>query len=250
MKNKILVAVFSMFLVVSIVAGVASYVGGASPVQAEEAKDKNAISVNGSHTIKVAPDVAYISLGIKTLAKEPSVAQSENAKKMDAVQKKLLDLGIQKEDIETTNYNMREKYEYKKDERVFIGYEVTNTIRVTVKNLDSVGNIIDMSIKEGINQTGGLSFGISDEVRDEQYLVALKKAVENAKGKAMAIAGTVNVKLNNPTKIVEGTASIPQPMYREYGAMKDEMVTGDGVSTPIAAGELEIRANVSVVYEY
>ncbi len=249
MKSKILVSMLGIFLVISLVVGVASFVGGASPVQAEESQNKNVISVNGSHTIKVAPDVAYITLGVKTVDKEPSVAQSQNAQKMDAVQKKLLSLGIQKEDIKTTNYNMHERYEYKKDERVFTGYEVTNTIKVTVKKLDSVGNVIDMAVKEGINQTGGLSFSISDEVREEQYVVALKKAVENAKGKATAIAGTINVKLANPSKIVEGSAYMPQPLYRDYGAMKNVMAE-DLVSTPIAAGELEIVANVSVEYEY
>ena len=251
-------------LIAGLVVGGMNFVGAAQPVQADTTiTNQSTISTTGNYTAKVEPDIAYISVGVQTFAKNPADAQKENAQKMDNVHNSLGSLEVQEKDIKTVNYSIYPRYEWnniettnergqieRKNERVLVGYEVNNMIRITIRDLDKVGSIIDMTVSKGINQANAISFDISDEKRDEVYLEALKKAVENAKSKAEAIASVYDVTLKNPISIVEGGSYIPSPIkYR--GMAEAQMERADvATKTPIAAGEMEIRANVNVVYGY
>lgn len=265
MKNKLMTAAVVLLLVSSLIIGIVNFVGTAQPVQASitgAEPTKKTISTNGTYSVKVAPDIAYISIGVNTFAKDPKEAQKENKQKMDGVFKKIKSLGIADKDIKTTNYSIYPRYEWnnieskgekgyieRKSEQILVGYEVNNMIQVTIRNLNIVGSVIDVTVEEGINQANSISFGLSDEKREEVYLEALKRAVENAKAKAETMASVYGIQLGKPSNIIENGSYVPQPiMYRGYADAK--VAAEESASTPISAGELKIRANVNVVYEY
>ena len=223
-------------------------VGAYPAISSAEERDRNTITVQGSSSITVSPTIAYVSIGVTTFNKNAASAQSENAVKMDSVYKTLASLGIKKDKIKTVNYNISPRYDYKNNVATLAGYNVINSIRVTVNDLKKVSDVLDMTVKEGVNQSNSISFGVTDEERDRLYLQALSQAVSNAKEKANTIAAAAGIAISKPANIIEGSsAHFVQPNYR---AMDMAKMASETVPTPISEGELMIEANVTVIYDY
>ncbi|MCE5184123.1 MAG: SIMPL domain-containing protein, partial [Synergistaceae bacterium] len=190
-------------------------VGAYPAISSAEERDRNTITVQGSSSITVSPTIAYVSIGVTTFNKNAASAQSENAVKMDRVYKTLASLGIKKNKIKTVNYNISPRYDYKNNVATLAGYNVINSIRVTVNDLKKVSDVLDMTVKEGVNQSNSISFGVTDEERDRLYLQALSQAVSNAKEKANTIAAAAGIAISKPANIIEGSsAHFVQPNYR------------------------------------
>ncbi len=266
MKNfsKSILAIVMVFVLTVGVMFVSSVFTSVQVTAEEKVEERNTIGVSGSYTVRVSPNIAYITVGINTFAVNPKDAQNENKAKMDGVFNKLVELGIEDKDIQTTNYSINPRYEWKdieekntegmvirRNERILVGYDVNNTIKITVRDLAKTGDVIDITVDEGVNRANQVAFGISDDVKSEKYLEALKGAVENAKAKADTIASVYGVELGVPFNITEGSSYIPSPIYRNYDSVaKVSVAAEESVSTPISAGEMEISANVSVLYKY
>ena len=235
--------------VLMIFALIGAMVVGAYPaISSAEERDRNTITVQGSSSITVSPTIVYVSIGVTTFNKNAASAQSENAVKMDRVYKTLASLGIKKDKIKTVNYNISPRYDYKNNVATLAGYNVINSIRVTVNDLKKVSDVLDMTVKEGVNQSNSISFGVTDEERDRLYLQALSQAVSNAKEKANTIAAAAGIAISKPANIIEGSsAHFVQPNYR---AMDMAKMASETAPTPISEGELMIEANVTVIYDY
>ncbi len=245
MKKNLLVISLALMLVVGAFAG--SFLGSTPVASAETAASTvNSITVNGSSSITVTPTIAYVTLGVATFNKDVVIAQSSNATKMDAVYKALSALGIAKEKIKTVSYNINARYDYKDNISVLAGYDVLNSIQVTVTDLTKVSKVLDMTVKQGINQSNSISFGITDAEREATYLKALANAVTSAKAKAGALATAAGVSISKPAQIIEGSTNvIYPPMYQA-----DNMAKAESVATPISGGELVVEASVTVIYNY
>ena len=221
---------------------------GAPAFSAEQVKERKTITVQGSSSVTAAPTIAYVSIGVTTFNKNAAAAQGENAVKMDRVYKTLASLGINKDKIKTLNYNISPRYDYKNNVATLAGYNVINSIRVTVMDLKKVSDVLDMTVKEGVNQSNSISFGVTDEERDKLYLQALSQAVVNAKEKANTIATAAGITISKPANIIEGSsAHFVQPNYR---AMDMAKMASEAAPTPISEGEMTIGANVTVIYDY
>lgn len=223
-------------------------VGAYPAVSSAEERDRNTITVQGSSSITVSPTIAYVSIGVTTFDKDAAAAQRENAIKMDRVYKTLASLGIKKDKIKTVNYNISPRYDYKNNVTTLAGYNVINSIRLTVTDLKKVSDVLDMTVKEGVNQSNSISFGVTDEERDNLYLQALSQAVSNAKEKANTVAAAAGIAISKPANIIEGSSvHFVQPNYR---AMDMAKMASEAAPTPISEGELMIEANVTAVYDY
>ncbi|NCB45295.1 MAG: DUF541 domain-containing protein, partial [Clostridia bacterium] len=148
---------FSIKSVLILVALFSTILGAGIPAfSAEQVKERKTISVQGSSSVTAAPTIAYVSIGVTTFNKNAATAQSENAAKMDRVYKTLASLGIKKEKIKTVNYNISPRYDYKNNVATLTGYNVINSIRVTVMDLKKVSDVLDMTVKEGVNQSNSI----------------------------------------------------------------------------------------------
>ncbi|KXZ40416.1 hypothetical protein SAMN05661008_00030 [Alkalithermobacter thermoalcaliphilus JW-YL-7 = DSM 7308] len=226
------------------------YAGNLSKAKITDAQNQgsiqNLISVVGEGSVSVKPDVAYINLGVYVQNKDAKIAQSENTQKMNRVISELKKHGIKDEDIKTIEYSIYPEYNYnfdKSNQPKIVGYSVRNMVRVTIKNVDKVGIILDAVSKSDANLIDSISFGISNT--EKYYKEALKKSVENAKGKATAISESLGVKLSTPSKIIENSS----PSYIAYERSYKAMDTVES-STPVYQGQLEIKAVVTVEYNY
>src|SRR5690606_10161653 len=149
-----------------------------TPVQAQQGEETGkvtkTISVTGTGEITVEPDVAYVNLGVLTKGKTADEAQQENAEIFAKVNKVLFDeYKLEEADVKTIGFNVRPDYSYQEGkEPTITGYTATHTIRVTYRDLDSIGELLDAVAKAGVNQINNVQF--ATEKSDEYEKEAMK----------------------------------------------------------------------------
>lgn len=211
------------------------------------------ISVTGVGAIKVKPDIATLSIGVTTDNADAGKAQEANTLEMNKVLKALKDNGVTEKDIQTSYFSIYPKYDYsyslmkEYSEPSISGYTVTNSINVTIRDIDKVGGILDAAIKAGANYGGNVSFSISDD--SKYYSIALDLAVKNAKSKADVIAKSIGVSIGAPAYVSESGYYRPVT-YSDYSYNTALSVSMDAGSVPISKGDLEVTATVVILYEY
>ena len=188
--------------------------------------------------------MASLSIGVETEAATAAEALAQNGVKMRATIARLKERGVAERDLQTQNISVNPQYDYENNRRQprIIGYSATNTLVVKLRDIEKAGEVLDAAVSDGANRLGGLSFGFSDpeSVMNE----ARKAAVANARAKAELYAKAADVNLGDILQIQDGFAQIPTPQ-----PYMDMRVTGaKAESTPIAAGEKTLTANVTLVY--
>jgi uncharacterized protein YggE len=250
-KKGILSVVLTVIMVLSIFAlnqlnVPASAENQVMPISAPaEYFGEKTITTNGSASISVAPDVAYVNVGVIAEHKNLETAQAQANKQMKGVMESLTKLGIDEKDIKTTNFYVNPKYDWSRDTGVsnIVGYTVNNTVEITVNDLDKLGTIIDSVTANGSNQVSNIRFGLKDD--SEIYNKALEVAVKNAKSKAEAIAKGLDAKDVIPVKVTESGYS--SPVMYDKGMVVRDMVAE---STAISTGELQVTASVSIEFSF
>lgn len=213
----------------------------------QTAQDKKVLNVAGQAKIDAVPDIAYVSMGVISEDQDAKVAQQKNAASMAAVVAKIKASGVKPEDIKTISYNISPKYNYMKDTgtSVIIGYSVSNSIRVTVRDITKTGSLIDIAADAGVNTSSSISFGLSDY--EKYYNQALKKAVEIAKNRAATIAQAMNISLKSPVSINESGGY--EPVYNSRTTYANDTKAGSA-QTPVEAGSMTVQASVNITYTY
>lgn len=249
MKNRLLlVAIIVLVVCLGLSVGTAFFidtpvVNATNPENAYV--EDNILTASGIGKVTLKPDMAYINVGVETLAKDANAAQQENAKAMEKVINKLKAMGIDEKDIQTSSYQVYPQYNYVDNKSVLEGYRVTNTVKVTVRNVEKVGSILSGVHEEGANYSCGVYFGLRDQ--ETAYREALKKAIDQAKGRAEVMAQHAGVKLKGITAIYEGSA--PAEIYRGgLGLESMEKAADTAWTVPIVEGEIEVNATVTLVY--
>jgi uncharacterized protein len=204
---------------------------------------RRVLTVSGNGQISVEPNILTIQLEVVTENESLRQAQQENANTMNQVIQALLNLGIPRENIHTTVFTIFPRYDFVDGKQVFRGYEVTNGITVEISAIDQAGAIIDEAVKNGVNRVSNIQFTVRD--KDMYYQQALSAALENANGKAEAIARTLRLNLNQPPiKIVEQSTGTPPITYKVTAA------SAESFATPIEPGQIMVSATVEVQYQY
>lgn len=209
--------------------------------------NKSAIAVTGTGEVTVTPDIARITVGVQTNGKDSTVAAAENATRTDAVIKTIRALGVAQKDIQTEGYNIYPQFDYQKQPAVLTGYQVSNSVRITVRKLSDAGKILDAALKAGANIAGGIAFDISDpeKARDEAMTKAVKDAVRKAKLMAKALGKTQSLTLLELVEGSMGDNSQPRPMLMM--AMRGK---AEAAPTPVEAGETKISVTVSARFGF
>ncbi|MER2089435.1 MAG: SIMPL domain-containing protein [Sporosarcina sp.] len=211
-------------------------------VQQMTSRQQRVMTVTGIGDLSIEPNSAQVQLAVNTENKNLSEAQQENAYVMNQVIESLLELGISRENIQTTTYSISPQYDYVEGKQVFRGYQVTNAITVKITNIEQVGNVIDVAVQNGVNNVSNIQFTVENE--QFHYQQALSLALKNALAKAQTIAATIQLQLDpHPIKIVEEVRAEPV-LYRTFSAIE---MTG---STPIEQGQITISATVKVQFQY
>jgi hypothetical protein len=202
------------------------------------------LSVSGTGKIYAKPDIALVSLGVKTQALKSQDAVNQNNEKMTAITKAVKDLGVEEKDIQTTSYNLSPVYDWTESGRIFRGYSLDQSISVKIRNFDKINEILDKATATGANTVGDLRFTVDD--REKVLSEARTKAIAEAKIKAQNLAKESGLKLVRLVNIYESSNYYPQPGYGMGGADMAKEISS--IAPSIQTGELEITANMTLIY--
>lgn len=212
-------------------------------VREQTENDKRTLKLNGKGTLKVRPDIAVINFGVMTEGKDLAAAQSENAAKSAQLLNALKSAGVSEKDIKTGNYSITPEYDYVEGKQILRGYRVVNSFTVTIRDIEKVGAIIDLAVKNGANMVNSISFTLSDPTT--YYNRALNLAIQDAIGKAQSIERSLDIRVDKiPVKIQE--ESLGYGPVEETAVMKTAMAA----ETPIEPGQIEISATVVADFNY
>jgi uncharacterized protein YggE len=205
------------------------------------------ITVVGAGKISLVPDMAQINVGAEARASTVSDAKAQVESQMTAIVTALQGVGIDEKDIQTSHYNIY----YEQEPTLAVregaasanpvqesrgGYRVSNMLRVTVRNVDKAGDVLDAVVDAGANQIYGVTFTVSDETRWQSE--AREKAMADAQARATELAGLAGVELGEVLSVSEVVGSTPVAM------MAERAFGGAG----IAPGELELGTQLQVVF--
>jgi len=229
--------------------------GGGGPVMAQgtapQTGQPQGIWVSGTGEITVVPDIATIRLGIVAQEATVAEAQSRASEAMNGVMQVLADRGVDQKDIRTGFFRIsqRTRFDEQRQMEVVIGYQVTNIVTVTIRDIDEAGNIIDAVVRAGgdLIRINGISFSVDDP--SEYYQQAREEAIADAREKAEQLARLAGVTLGRPTYIAEG---IQQPIifdsFRGIETAVPAPLPAGALPPPISPGETQITLSVQVAY--
>ena len=240
---------------------IASATGGPSPAQVTLARaagngsSQAGIWVTGQGSITLEPDLAQLNIGVETFAQTVAQARGDAATAMDAIVNVLRDLDIEDKDIQTRSFNISPQYEFtevlqggvRTHKQVLVGYRVSNSAAIKIRDLDAVGPIIDDVAAAGGDATriNGINFTVEDPKPFEDQL--RRDAVTDAIAKAQQFAVLTGVSLGQLVFITESGGG--RPVIQDFG---DERfaVSAQAAAAPtsIGGGELELRMTVQTVF--
>ena len=211
------------------------------------------VNVSGTGSALATPDIAYVDLGVTSDAKTAREALSQNNQQMQSLMTALTAAGIANADIRTQTIQLYPRYNNNNPPQPvtpgqtgettneLIGFTATNTVEITVRKLDSLGQVLDQAVTAGSNQIQGIRFDVTnatlmmDQARETAMGDAIHKAQQLASlaGASLGMVVTVNENSNPPIF---------------YGAVGG-MMAAQAESVPVSPGSQKITVNVQVTWE-
>jgi uncharacterized protein YggE len=209
-----------------------------------DAETPRTITVTGVGRVSVRPNVADLRLGITITESTVQAARTNSATSLSAVLARLKALRIEERDLRTSIVSVQPQYDYSEPSAPprLVGYQFTNLVSATIRDIDKVGGAIDGALGAGATTVDQISFRVADQSAAEAQ--AREAAVTDARTKADTLAGAAGVSIVGVGAIVEGGSGpipYPRPFERMALAAKD-------AGTPIETGENEVVASATVTY--
>ena len=205
------------------------------------------IYVSGEGRVTIEPDTASVVAGIDVLRPTLADAHTEATTQMEAIVAAILAAGIEERDVKTVNYsvNIIRDYDEQGNPAEIQGFQVSNQVAVTIRDIDALGGILDSVVGAGANNIYGVSFYVDDPSAAASQ--ARRQAVEDARTKAGELADAAGTTLGRITNISESYGPPPVPVMYEGRAA--DMAQGSGGAVPIQVGTTEVIVTVQVTFE-
>lgn len=201
------------------------------------------LDITARGDVKRAPDIAIISAGVVTQARDARTAMSDNAARMARVLAALRRAGVAERDMATSQVALSPQYRYAENTPPAItGYQASNTLNIRFRDIAKSGAILDALVAEGANQINGPSLVIDkpDAALDEARLAAVTQA--RARAELYARATGLSVKrIVAMSEAADYAAPPPMPML--------QMARQAKADTEIVPGEQSVGVTLSVTFE-
>ncbi|MEZ4727217.1 MAG: SIMPL domain-containing protein [Caldilineaceae bacterium] len=219
------------------------------PVTDEEAP--RSINVSGTGSINAQPDTAVVSLGVETQAEEAGAALTQNNEQMQALLDTLSEAGIAEEDIQTQTVRLQPQYAQAEPTAPqagtravipeIIGYVATNTVEVRVRELSTVGELLDAAVQAGGNQIQGIRFELSNptDALDQARQAAWQDALHKAEQLATLADATLGAVLT-----ISEFSQTPIPLAQDTAVLRGAAEA----AVPVQPGTQQIQVNVQVTW--
>ena len=246
MRNK-----FHFLIVLLIAAIVVSGCASAAFAQSDRAPQGQStgdsvrtISVTGSGKVTLSPDIAYLNIGVHTEGKEATESVASNTNQTQKLVEALKKAGIDAKDIQTINFSIYPQQQYSTDGKPQgLTYVVDNTVYVTIRNLNEIGELLDAAVSAGANTINGIQFDVADKTK--ALSEARKAAIVDAKSQAEELAQAAGVKLGLIHSISTSYSNVsPIPMYEGRGG-----AVAVEAAIPVSPGQMTVSVEVTMVFE-
>jgi uncharacterized protein YggE len=244
-RNCLTIKGVALSLLVSCLLGV-----GQAAVASEDPAPR--ILVTGEGSVDIAPDMAVIALSVMREAPTARAALTANSAAMSKVLGAMAALGIDKRDLQTSNFAIQPRYTYPPrqgegagEAPKLVGYTVRNSLSVRVRDISRVGEVLDTSVTLGVNEGGSILFANDDP--SAAIVQARVQAMKEALAKARTLADAAGVKVGKVLEISEQSYN-PRPMLMAQAEMARKSAAD---AVPIASGEntYKVTVNVSLAIE-
>jgi uncharacterized protein YggE len=207
-----------------------------------QASPARTITVPGEGRVSVRADVADLRVGIALTEPTVQAARTAGAVALNGVLSRLGTLGIKDREIRTSILSLTPAYDYSNDRHPprLVGYALTNTVSVTVRDLERVADVVDGALTSGATTLDGIAFRVADPAPAQRR--ARELAVADARTRAETIAAAAGVEIESVAAISEGA----QAPFEPYPAMR--ALAASDVATPIEAGMNEVAVSVTVTF--
>jgi uncharacterized protein len=201
------------------------------------------MTVTGTGKVTLTPNIAYISIGVHTEAKDVNEALTSNTAQAQKVADALKAMGVDAKDIQTTSFNVYPQQQFDdKGQPTDVKYIVDNGVYVTVRDLTKLGGLLDAVVRSGANNINGISFDIDN--RDAANSQARAAAIADARKQADELAKAAGVTLGAVQSISISGNPNPVPMYDAKGGA---MLSATS-NVPVSAGTLIIQLDANITY--
>lgn len=201
------------------------------------------LDVSAEGQVTRAPDIATVSAGVVAQATTAAAAMADNAKRMAAAVAALRHAGVADRDIRTASLSLQPQYRYADNQPPAItGYQASNQLTVTFRDIARAGTILDALVGVGVNQISGPDFALEhpDAAMDE----ARTEAVAKARAKADVYAKAAGLTVKRIVAISEQGGYSPEPPRPMVF-----MARAEKASTDLQPGEEKIGVTVNVTFE-
>lgn len=207
----------------------------------EKAETPKTITVTGSGSVTVEPDLIYLKFLVKTTDWNVSKAVEKNAVNTNNVLTAIIQTGIPETDISTSDYSITQD-----NSNNYPGqYTVRNSISVVIRNTEIAGSVIDVAVKQNIGANGITSFkyGVSDKTTALRQARTL--AIQDAQDAASLLAGASGCKITGVQSINEYTPMVSQ--VNDYMMLKST-TANESAATQIKEGLVNISSQVNITF--
>ena len=204
-----------------------------------------AIVVPGIGRITIEPDTATVRLGVLLVLSTAAAAREAAAATMGSVLEAITAAGVARRDIRTSQLSLSPVTDYSPESGPRItGYQVANSVAVTVRDLAATGKVVDAGLGAGATSMDGLEFRLDDRTAAED--AARRAAVEDARRRAQTLASAAGLRLGEVIGVVEGERHGP-PIPFDSG-MRAMAFTAEAADTPVESGTEELTVAVVVTF--
>ena len=220
---------------------------GPATIVANPAPPQRTLVVNGTGTVNLTPDKAYINIGVHTEAATAAEAVASNNTQTQQVVDGIKKAGVDAKDIRTMNFSIypNTQYDPQTNKKLSTTYVVDNTVYVTVRKLDSLGTLLDAAVQSGANNVNSIQFDV--ENKDAAMKQARDAAVKDAKTQAQELASSAGISLGD-LQTVNFMNNTPVPLMETFGKGGGALAAADA-SVPINPGTMQVTVNVTMTYE-
>ncbi len=208
------------------------------------AEELPSITVHGAGSVETPPDMAIVSAGAVSQAEQAAKAMAENNGKVAQILALAEAAGVAGADVQTEAMSIHPVYEDKRGEAglpVIAGFRVSNAVSIRLRKLDKLGDFLGRLATAGANNIGNIRFGVSDP--ETLLRQARRRAVADARARAMLYAKAAGVALGRVVRITETGSSLPH-RNRRYSSRR--ALDKAGAAVPVAPGTLEFGATVTI----
>lgn len=215
---------------------------------ADAVPDRRYVTVSGSGEVSAMPDRARLAMGVEVTKPQLKDAQAEANRIVRDYLAQARQLGVRDEDISTAGLSIRSEYDYPKpNTRRFLGYHVSRSLSVVVRDLDRIGDLLQRATDAGVNSVNDPV--LESSKADELQRQALAKAATDARAKALVLAEAMNVKLGSIHNIEASNVDVAAPAPRMFAMAAKAAPESGNDEMGFNAGEIHYSATLTANFD-